>query len=183
MPAMPIEFCLPKSGKARAKVFAAADRVPEDAAAPGYTAWIEAGAADTGEVFGDTLQLVYASSGATIKEAPAGGCWGFKSVTKYRVEILATLINVEGRPVVPIMLKLRSLGINDYSVLEGGQRIGRDVNTEFADYWLWSPKGTGYRNRLPFEIVQIFEKYRFIWGGKWEHFDTMHFEYRPELLD
>jgi len=57
-----------------------------------------------------------------------------------------------------------------------------DVNTEFADYWLWSPKGSGYRNRLPFEIVQIFEKHRFIWGGKWEHFDTMHFEYRPELL-
>jgi hypothetical protein len=21
-----------------------------------------------------------------------------------------------------------------------------------------------------------------IWGGKWGHFDTMHFEYRPELL-
>jgi hypothetical protein len=61
--------------------------------------------------------------------------------------------------------------------------VAIDVNTEFADYWLWNPKGIGYRNRLPFEIVQIFEKYRFIWGGKWEHFDTMHFEYRPELLD
>jgi D-alanyl-D-alanine carboxypeptidase-like protein len=58
-----------------------------------------------------------------------------------------------------------------------------DANTELADYWLWSPKGSGYRNRLPFEIVRIFENYRFIWGGKWEHFDTMHFEYRPELLD
>jgi D-alanyl-D-alanine carboxypeptidase len=57
-----------------------------------------------------------------------------------------------------------------------------DVNTKFADYWLWGPKGAGYRNRLPFDIVQIFEKHGFIWGGKWEHFDTMHFEYRPELL-
>jgi hypothetical protein len=84
---------------------------------------------------------------------------------------------------IATMLKLRTIGVRDYSMLEGRQRIGRDVNTEFADYWLWSPKGTGYRNRLPFEIVQIFEKYRFIWGGKWEHFDTMHFEYRPELLD
>ncbi|MEJ2663631.1 MAG: M15 family metallopeptidase, partial [Spirochaetia bacterium] len=27
-----------------------------------------------------------------------------------------------------------------------------------------------------------FEKYGFIWGGKWYHYDTMHFEYRPELL-
>jgi hypothetical protein len=32
------------------------------------------------------------------------------------------------------------------------------------------------------EIVDIFERHGFIWGGKWYHFDTMHFEYRPELL-
>ena len=56
-----------------------------------------------------------------------------------------------------------------------------DLNTKFADYWLWSPK-LPYRNRIPFEIVEIFEKHGFIWGGKWGHFDTMHFEYRPELF-
>jgi len=56
-----------------------------------------------------------------------------------------------------------------------------DLNTDFADYWLWNPK-SGYRNRMPFEIVDIFERHRFIWGGKWAHFDTMHFEYRPELI-
>jgi hypothetical protein len=56
-----------------------------------------------------------------------------------------------------------------------------DLNTTFADYWLWSPKAA-YRNRIPMEIVEIFEKHGFIWGGKWGHFDTMHFEYRPELL-
>jgi peptidoglycan LD-endopeptidase CwlK len=32
------------------------------------------------------------------------------------------------------------------------------------------------------EIVAIFEKHGFIWGGKWYHYDTMHFEYRPELM-
>jgi hypothetical protein len=32
-------------------------------------------------------------------------------------------------------------------------------------------------------LIKIFEKYGFIWGGKWNHYDTMHFEYRPELLD
>jgi hypothetical protein len=56
-----------------------------------------------------------------------------------------------------------------------------DLNTQFSDYWLWS-KGGAYRNRMPFEIVEIFERNGFIWGGKWGHFDTMHFEYRPELL-
>jgi hypothetical protein len=38
-------------------------------------------------------------------------------------------------------------------------------------------------NRIPLEIVAIFERHGFIWGGKWSHYDTMHFEYRPELLD
>jgi len=56
-----------------------------------------------------------------------------------------------------------------------------DINTKFADYWLWA-KNDGYRNRIPFDIVDIFERHGFIWGGKWGHFDTMHFEYRPELL-
>lgn len=55
-----------------------------------------------------------------------------------------------------------------------------DLNTKYADYWLWG-KGV-YRNRMPAEIVAIFERHGFIWGGKWGHFDTMHFEYRPELL-
>jgi hypothetical protein len=39
-----------------------------------------------------------------------------------------------------------------------------------------------YRNAIPLEIVRIFEKHGFIWGGAWYHYDTMHFEYRPELL-
>jgi len=56
-----------------------------------------------------------------------------------------------------------------------------DLNRQVADYWLWNPKSP-YRNRVPAEIVDIFEKHGFIWGGKWAHFDTMHFEYRPELL-
>jgi len=59
--------------------------------------------------------------------------------------------------------------------------VAIDLNTKFADYWLWAKKGA-YQNRIPFEIVEIFERHGFIWGGKWGHFDTMHFEYRPELL-
>ena len=31
-------------------------------------------------------------------------------------------------------------------------------------------------------MIDIFEKHGFIWGGKWYHYDTMHFEYRPELI-
>ncbi len=57
-----------------------------------------------------------------------------------------------------------------------------DINTRFSDYWLWS-KNKVYKNRIPFEIVTVFEKHGFIWGGKWYHYDTMHFEFRPELIN
>lgn len=37
-------------------------------------------------------------------------------------------------------------------------------------------------DHFPKELVSIFEKHGFIWGGNWHHFDTMHFEYRPEFF-
>ena len=35
---------------------------------------------------------------------------------------------------------------------------------------------------MPQNLIDIFEKHGFIWGGRWYHYDTMHFEYRPEVL-
>ncbi len=63
--------------------------------------------------------------------------------------------------------------------------IAIDLNLAFSDYWYWRPHegSIAYRNHMPDEIVAIFEKHGFIWGGKWYHFDTMHFEFRPELLE
>ncbi|MDX9802292.1 MAG: M15 family metallopeptidase [Spirochaetia bacterium] len=57
-------------------------------------------------------------------------------------------------------------------------------------YWNWTrvfnPQwySVPYSKRwmVPDEIVKIFEKYGFIWGGKWLFYDNMHFEYRPEIL-
>ena len=77
-------------------------------------------------------------------------------------------------------------GTNRLSMHSFGMTI--DINVSYADYWQWQCKCTDeskeilYRNRIPEIIVAIFEKYGFIWGGNWAHFDTMHFEYRPELL-
>ncbi len=39
-----------------------------------------------------------------------------------------------------------------------------------------------WKNRVPQAVVDAFEAEGFIWGGRWKHYDTMHFEYRPELL-
>ncbi len=60
--------------------------------------------------------------------------------------------------------------------------IAIDINVKYSNYWKWS-KSLKYQNRIPQEIVKIFEKEGFIWGGKWYHYDTMHFEYRPELVN
>lgn len=56
-----------------------------------------------------------------------------------------------------------------------------DINTKYSNYWQWDGNMV-WKNQIPMEIVEIFEKHGFIWGGKWYHYDTMHFEYRPELL-
>jgi hypothetical protein len=61
-----------------------------------------------------------------------------------------------------------------------------DLNDKSGDYWLWNEKRDGtftWRNRIPQQIVDIFERFGFIWGGKWYHFDTFHFEYRPEIIN
>ena len=63
-----------------------------------------------------------------------------------------------------------------------------DIGGNYKTYWLWSNPGAGetskvkYENKMPMEIVRIFERHGFIWGGRWYHYDTMHFEYRPEIL-
>jgi len=67
-----------------------------------------------------------------------------------------------------------------------------DINAALTHYWQWdlarnnlpvheNTSLTYCTNTVPWEIISIFEKYGFIWGGKWYHYDTMHFEYRPEL--
>jgi len=65
--------------------------------------------------------------------------------------------------------------------------IAIDISSAKTEYWRWakSPAGAKLkaRNVLPEEIVAAFERHGFIWGGKWYHFDTMHFEYRPELIE
>jgi hypothetical protein len=64
--------------------------------------------------------------------------------------------------------------------------IAIDIAVKHAHYWQWEKSNAQghdiWRNSIPNTIVAIFEKYGFIWGGKWYHYDTMHFEYRPELI-
>jgi len=57
-------------------------------------------------------------------------------------------------------------------------------------YWRWSSVYDPDWGRIPLQerwmpppvVVEIFEKHGFVWGGKWYHFDNVHFEYRPEII-
>lgn len=87
-------------------------------------------------------------------------------------------------------------GTFNWRYISGTKRLSQhsfgasiDINIKYSHYWQWDSKTTNeevslkYKNQIPQIIVDIFERHGFIWGGKWYHYDTMHFEYRPELLD
>ena len=63
-----------------------------------------------------------------------------------------------------------------------------DICVDSSDYWRWDDRGKeeldeiAYHNRIPEEIIHVFERHGFISGARWYHYDTMHFEFRPELL-
>ncbi|MDR0447520.1 MAG: M15 family metallopeptidase [Treponema sp.] len=69
--------------------------------------------------------------------------------------------------------------------------LPKDLNG-LATYWQWTADKekdfewymVPYNRRWhpPPSVIQIFERYGFCWGGKWALYDTMHFEYRPEIL-
>jgi hypothetical protein len=57
-------------------------------------------------------------------------------------------------------------------------------------YWLWAMNRVRDWWTVPYErrwmppaaVIDAFVGQGFVWGGKWLYFDTMHFEYRPEIL-
>lgn len=95
---------------------------------------------------------------------------------------------------------LKPLGSFNWRAIAGTQRpsphrfgiaVDFQLPTKLHCYWQWSGKSENSPPPYPpslladprlRDIVGLFEKHGFIWGGKWAHFDSMHFEFRPELL-
>jgi len=83
-------------------------------------------------------------------------------------------------------------GTYNYRPIAGTDRLsshawGIAIDLHRGFYWRWAKvlapmELLALQAAYPQEIVQAFEAEGFIWGGKWYHYDTMHFEYRPELL-
>lgn len=100
---------------------------------------------------------------------------------------------IKGHP--ELMKYVKSSGTLYWRPVRGAKRmsahsyaIAFDIAVAYSDYWQWNA-GTNkelarvqYKNRFPRKLVDIFERHGFIWGGAWYHYDTMHFEFRPELL-
>lgn len=83
-------------------------------------------------------------------------------------------------------------GTNRLSAHSFGIAIDFQLPKHLHKYWRWDncktedqicpyPNALMNDNTLR-EIVKIFEAHGFIWGGKWASYDSVHFEYRPELL-
>jgi len=84
-----------------------------------------------------------------------------------------------------------SSGTYNYRVISGttilsmhAYGIALDMKYNNQDYWQWADpiKAQARIVNYPKALVKIFENHGFIWGGKWNHFDTVHYEYRPELI-
>jgi len=82
-------------------------------------------------------------------------------------------------------------GTYNYRVIAGTSRlsphafgIAIDLRSKPGDYWRHAAREQAQRRieSYPEALVSAMESHGFIWGGKWAHFDFLHFEYRPELI-
>lgn len=146
------------------------------------------------------FKKMYGSNKKQIRQNITAVKWMPRSTSK---TVYVTQINGVDKKVKKISLELDNLPnhLKKYVINPGGSWIVReivgtsrlsthsfgiaiDISVNYSSYWRWAD-GTNelrYKNQIPRKIVEIFEKYGFIWGGKWYHYDTMHFEYRPEIL-
>ncbi len=60
----------------------------------------------------------------------------------------------------------------------------KNIYWNWVSYWndRWMMIPPERRWSPPDVVIAAFEEEGFVWGGKWLLWDTMHFEYRPELL-
>jgi len=92
-----------------------------------------------------------------------------------------------------------SMGTFNWRKIAGTQRLSMHafgiaidfkLPNRLGRYWRWDGAYSNQNKVFPEDIlrdqdfnrvVSIFESHGFIWGGKWWHYDSIHFEYRPEL--
>ena len=155
---------------------------------------------DAGRSRCDTLfKKMYGSSAAEVQKRLVTVDWvggqkvKFTSVNGAADSLRAVALEIARHP--ELQKYLKSSGTFYWRTVRGAKRmsahsygIAFDIGVPHSDYWLWKNPGAGetdkipYANRFPHKIAEIFRRHGFIWGGAWYHYDTMHFEFRPEIL-
>lgn len=141
---------------------------------------------------------MYGSSSSAVQRNLVSVPWFGKNVKFTKVNGAAEALKAVQAEIAkyPDLKKyIESSGTFYWRPVRGAKRLSAhsygiafDIAVKHSDYWLWNSKSKNeldmvpYKNKFPKKIVEIFEKHGFIWGGNWYHYDTMHFEYRPELL-
>ena len=124
----------------------------------------------------------------------------FSSVNRAATALEKVCEEIRGLPTETQVYVSHPIGTFNWRTIEGVPRLSMHsfgIAIDFklpqskTRYWRDAMKKGTDKPRYPSEIledkrlgviVSTFEKYGFIWGGKWDHYDTMHFEYRPELF-
>ena len=146
------------------------------------------------------FKKIYGENAKAVKKNLVNVAW-FGTTVKFTkingaAEQLGKVANEIRRDYPELVPYMKSSGTFYWRQVRGAKRLSShsygiaiDIAVKQSDYWKWgNPKAKetdriDYKNRIPMEIVRVFEKYGFIWGGRWYHYDTMHFEYRPEILN
>jgi hypothetical protein len=127
---------------------------------------------------------------STVESTAHGTTFQVTQKRNVACQLQAVLEDVSGR--YPELFREIGGSFN-WRVISGTDRLSShsfgaaiDLNASLGGYWKWSGRAEGnvggFDNKIPLDLVEAFERYGFIWGGKWHHYDGMHFEYRPELI-
>lgn len=158
--------------------------------------------ADPGRTRNETLlKLLYGATDSRVRaNCEHVSFLGTSLLVSSRHGVAAALSRVAARleklsAADPALLRyiLPSSGAFSWRTIAGSKRLSThsfgiaiDLNVATGPYWRWasasSPSVRKAKEHYPQAIVDAFEAEGFIWGGKWSHFDFMHYEYRPELL-
>ena len=144
------------------------------------------------------FKYMYGSTPAEVRKQLVKVPWNGSYVLFSKVNGAAAALAAVNRELQqhPELKKyLVSSGTFNWRYIRGTKRLSShafataiDIGVaKYADYWKNSGLSEAstqlvYRNRMPLELAKIFEKHGFIWGGYWYHYDTMHFEYHPEII-
>ena len=143
------------------------------------------------DLYGSTKEVTY---GNLIKVT-----YGSQSLKFTKINNAATALQAASDEAAALVAQDQSVaaylypssGTYNYRVISGtsilsmhAYGIALDMKYNSQDYWQWADpiKAEARIVNYPKTLVKIFESHGFIWGGKWNHFDTVHYEYRPEII-